>query len=172
MSEAMQSKKGKTAAEERPWFAGGLGFECTGCGNCCTGGPGFIWISDIETQRLADHLRLAVPQVQQQYCRKLSGGVSLKEKARNASGEYDCIFLKTEEQAPAKDGGVAYRQRQCSIYQVRPLQCRTWPFWEGLLSSEDMWNEAAGRCPGINRGRRYSYDEIIALRDAKDWPGR
>ena len=43
----------KDEAAEQPWYAEGLKFTCTQCGNCCTGGPGFVWISREEIRRLA-----------------------------------------------------------------------------------------------------------------------
>jgi Fe-S-cluster containining protein len=159
------------ACEKESWFAQGLRFECTGCGNCCTGGPGFIWISEVELGRLSSHLQQPLPQVQQQYCRKVGGRVSLKEKPPNQHREYDCVFLRSEALALPDDGSEGiHRRRQCQIYSVRPLQCRTWPFWSGLLAGPRAWEEAARRCPGMNRGRLYAYEEIIALRDAQDWP--
>jgi Fe-S-cluster containining protein len=45
-------------------------------------------------------------------------------------------------------------KKVCSVYDVRPLQCRTWPFWDGLLSSKKAWDEAGKRCHGINQGSR------------------
>ena len=42
-------------------------------------------------------------------------GVTLVEKADN----HDCIFYD--------------RQRGCTVYEDRPRQCRTWPFWRPLL---------------------------------------
>ncbi len=29
----------------------------------------------------------------------------------------------------------------CSIYDVRPVQCSTYPFWPSLLKSKETWNE-------------------------------
>ena len=49
-----------------------------------------------------------------------------------------CIFLDA--------GG------QCGIYAVRPVQCRTYPFWPELVGSEAVWQREARRCEGINRG--------------------
>jgi Fe-S-cluster containining protein len=140
------------------WFAGGLRFECTQCGNCCTGEPGYVWISIEEVGRLARHLRLDPQDVIDRYCRKLDGKLSLRER-RNARGDHDCIFL---EEQPGR--------RICTVYPVRPLQCRTWPFWDSNLQDEARWKRAASRCPGIGSGRRYSASEIVALRDARDWP--
>lgn len=153
-----------------PWYADGLQFTCTQCGNCCTGGPGYVWISKEEIVRLADHLKLTPEETVERYCRKIDGQFSLRER-RNARGEYDCVFL-TEEQVKQQQGGseVIHTKRGCSIYPVRPLQCRTWPFWEGNLGSKESWDRAAVRCHGMNRGKRWSREQMEALRDARDWP--
>lgn len=152
------------------WFADGLDFQCTSCGNCCTGGPGFIWISDDEIKRLAAYLKTSTSVVQQRYCRKVDGRISLKEKTPNSRGEYDCIFLKETPAMLAADGTVIHSTRICEIYPVRPLQCRTWPFWEGNLASRLAWDAAAQRCPGMNRGRKWPLRQIISRRDTTDWP--
>src|ERR1700733_6878398 len=151
--------------KEPPWYGGGLRFTCTQCGNCCTGPPGYVWISKEEIARLAKHLQIDVQQVIEQYCRKVGGKYSLREN-RNEHGEYDCIFLKEE-----KIGGLS--KRSCTIYAARPLQCRTWPFWDGNLQSPQRWKHAAERCHGMNFGSRiFSREQIESLRDAKDWPHR
>lgn len=149
------------------WYADGLNFTCTQCGNCCTGPPGFVWISDEEIERLAGYLKLTVEQVQQQYCRRVAGRISLKER-RTPQGLYDCIFLK---EIGAKPGSPGSRRKACSIYAFRPLQCRTWPFWGQNLASRENWNHAAQRCHGMSHGpRHFSREEIESLRDAEDWP--
>ena len=28
------------------WYHLGLRFQCTGCGDCCTGAPGYVWINN------------------------------------------------------------------------------------------------------------------------------
>ena len=65
----------------------------------------------------------------------------------------DCIFLRREK-------GAA----DCVIHPVRPLQCRKWPFWNEVLRSPETWNQAHQKCPGINRGRRYDYAQVEAIR--------
>ena len=148
-----------TPPPPEPWYAGGLKFSCTQCGNCCTGAPGYVWISQQEVLRLARHLKLTVQETVDRHCRIVGDRIALLERI-SARGEYDCIFLR-------ESGG----KRICQIYAVRPLQCRTWPFWTGNLSSREMWDVAAQRCPGMNKGRRYSVRQIEKLRDAEDWPG-
>ena len=156
--------------ENSPWYANGLQFTCTQCGNCCTGGPGYVWITDEEIARLANHLNLTTERTIDQYCRRIFGRVSLNEH-RNARGEHDCVFLK-EERAERIEGDqpIVYTKRSCTIYPVRPLQCRTWPFWDSILSAPGTWDKAAERCHGMNRGRTFTKQEMEALRDAKDWP--
>src|SRR5436190_18616750 len=142
----------------QPWYADGLSFTCTQCGNCCTGPPGYVEISDVELSRLAEFLKIPRVEVLERYCRPMGNKVSLKEK--RGRGGWDCIFLEERE-----------GKRICSIYPVRPLQCRTWPFWDGVLVSRRAWDEATKRCPGMNApGRSFSREEIEKLRDATDWP--
>jgi uncharacterized protein len=154
---------------QRAWYSQGLHFSCTQCGNCCTGGPGYVWITTEEIVRLADHLGLTPQQIVEKYCRKIDGRFSLKERPRD--GLYDCIFLQ-EQPVPAEPGQPASTEvrRTCAVYPVRPLQCRTWPFWEGNLKDARAWSHAAGRCPGMNQGRRFTVEQIHAIRDAAEWP--
>jgi len=49
---------------------------------------------------------------------------------------------------------------QCEIYAVRPVQCRTYPFWPEVVGSAAAWRSEARRCEGINRGRVVSVDRI------------
>ncbi len=141
---------------KKQWYADGLRFECTGCGNCC-GGPeeGYIWISGEEIERLAAYLGTTVEAVRKKYLRRVGFRLSILEDARTR----DCIFLTT-----GKDGG-----RGCAIYPVRPNQCRTWPFWNDNLRLADMWNLAGVKCPGINHGRCYTVEEIEQKRTQKKW---
>jgi Fe-S-cluster containining protein len=155
---------------DSPWYSQGLQFTCAQCGNCCTGGPGYVWISTLEIGRLAKHLKLTPKEVIERYCRKIGGRFSLKEKRRGDL--YDCIFL-TERKPPAGKGNqLVQTTRVCSIYEVRPLQCRTWPFWKENLKDEKTWEKRGERCHGINRGRKFSLKQINELAEARDWPDK
>jgi Fe-S-cluster containining protein len=149
--------------DQRTWYEQGLHFTCSQCGNCCTGGPGYVWISDDEIDRLAAHLRLTREQTLAEYCRRANGKWSLRERPA-AGGTWDCIFLRPEKTSSG------FVKRACAIYPVRPLQCRTWPFWEGNLAARENWDRAARRCHGMNHGREFTREQIEKLRDATDWP--
>jgi uncharacterized protein len=156
--------------DNKPWYEQGLKFTCQQCGNCCTGGPGYVWVSNEELGRLAEYLQLTVDETIQRYCRKVEGKWSLKEVRRE--GLYDCIFLTEIKPAQQNGNAIPQTRRGCSVYPVRPLQCRTWPFWEGNLRSQAAWKRAGKGCHGIDRGREFTVEEIVELRDAKDWPQR
>lgn len=68
----------------------------------------------------------------------------------------DCVFL-------ARDGAG---RAACSIYPVRPAQCRTWPFWPENLATPEDWGRAAKSCPGMDRGRFYPIEQIRIIRDS------
>jgi Fe-S-cluster containining protein len=83
------------------------------------------------------------------------------------------VFLLRGGPKAAAGDALAQRQtskpvpagRSCAIYSVRPMQCRTWPFWKFNLSGPKAWSFAAQRCPGVNRGRLHSLEDIGAKRD-------
>src|SRR3954470_16948019 len=84
-----------------PWYADGLSFTCTCCGNCCTGGPGYVWMSDAEIDRLAGYFKGSREAVIDEYCRAIGDKFSLKENVRQ--GNYDCVFLR-EEKVERREG--------------------------------------------------------------------
>ncbi len=124
-----------------PWYQGGLRFRCTRCGNCCTGAPGFVWVNDAEVAAIAEHRGETVEQVIALYTRRASGDSSLREKANG-----DCIFYD--------------RQAGCTIYPVRPRQCRTWPFWDSNVKTPKDWKRTCEVCPGAGTGELISEREI------------
>ena len=139
------------------WFAGpdprtgekGLRFSCTMCGNCCTGPEGYVLVSDMEADALARRLGLTVEEFLARYTHRPFAGRSLTEK--QSPFGFDCVFLDRE-----KIPGKAV----CGVYEDRPVQCRTWPFWRSNLGSRAHWDRAGRTCPGINTGTRYSVQQI------------
>ena len=135
------------------WYQAGLSFECTQCGNCCSGEPGYVWATKEEISRIARFLGRTDDWLDKKHLRRVAFRYSLTEKENG-----DCIFLERQ------DG-----KSMCGIYAVRPLQCRTWPFWTHLLRSPDDWNEAHRTCPGMNCGQHYDFVQIEARRTQKSW---
>lgn len=127
------------------WYKEGLHFQCAGCGGCCTGAPGYVWLTPEEEKQIADFLNISLEEFEKTYTRMVYGlRRSLKEIPQS---NYDCVFFNSE-------------TKQCSIYDVRPAQCRTWPFWDSLLESKNAWDEASKNCPGCNQGPLIPFEEI------------
>jgi Fe-S-cluster containining protein len=128
---------------EAPWYREGLRFECTRCGACCTGAPGYVWVNEEEIAELAGHLGQSVAAFARKHLRRVGDRVSLTER-RNG----DCVFWD--------------RDRGCTVYEARPIQCRTWPFWVENLEDEAAWEQTRQQCPGSGRGNWFSLEEIEA----------
>lgn len=125
------------------WYANGLRFECTQCGDCCTGSPGFVWVNQEEIVALAKAAGIDdVDEFERLYVRKVGIRKSLREFPNG-----DCVFFDSD-------------RRRCQVYEVRPRQCRTWPFWESNLKDEEAWQLTCEVCPGSGNGRLYSIEEI------------
>ena len=113
------------------WYKKGLRFQCTGCGQCCTGAPGYVWLSAQEIDDIAQHLKISKEEFMRRYTRSVFGRYSLIEDKTT----FDCVFLK---------------EKKCQIYPVRPKQCRTFPWWHENLTSAASWKETSSRCEGID----------------------
>lgn len=138
----------------QPWYAPGMEFQCTQCGNCCTGPTGFVWFNQQEAEAIAEYLGISVETFEEKYTKQIMGRRSLDE-VKIKRGVYDCVFL-SRDSATGKTG--------CSIYPVRPTQCRTWPFWESNLTSQRAWLQASKTCPGMQQGGTFVPIEEIRIR--------
>ena len=134
------------------WYDKGLSFECTQCGNCCTGPTGSVWFSDEEAGTMAGHLGMELKDFLKQYAHKVDGRWSLGENWNNQIHGYDCVFLRRDETGKAL----------CGIYPVRPAQCRTWPFWDSTLRSPQAWQETCDVCPGCGQGDLVPLEQVQA----------
>lgn len=132
----------------------GLRFSCTMCGNCCSGPEGYVLVSDAEAAALALRLGMSVEQFLETYTTSTSAGRSLIE--RKTEFGMDCIFLDR-----AKIPGKAV----CGVYEDRPVQCRTWPFWPSVIKSRQTWERAKTVCPGMDKGTKYDLVQIRVARD-------
>jgi Fe-S-cluster containining protein len=132
-----------TPEPEALWYREGLAFACTRCGACCTGAPGYVWVSPEEIEALAEHRGQTVQEFSVKFVRRVGHRYSLIEKPGG-----DCIFWD-------KSSG-------CTVYAARPVQCRTWPFWPENVETPEDWDHVRSVCPGSGRGRVYTLDEIVA----------
>lgn len=127
------------------FFDEGLCFECAQCGGCCQGAPGIVRATRRELEGIAASLGVAVKHL-------------LDEGLAEPHGAAYRLY-----ESPHDGRCVFFTDNRCRIYDTRPQQCRTWPFWFNNLRSEARWQATVKGCPGIGRGRRYTKAEILAL---------
>lgn len=136
----------------KPWFANGLRFECTGCGNCCRnhGDYTFVYLAERDIEAMSEHLGLSRARFLDRYCEEVDGWVTLQ------MGEEACPFLD--------------EANRCGVYEVRPKQCATWPFWEENLEQATWEGPVKDCCPGIGKGPLTSAEEALRIaRETEAW---
>ena len=107
--------------------------KCDSCeGNCCIGESGYIWITNSEIEILAKHLDISIEDLTLNSLRKVGYKYSIKE-IQLSSNNYACKFFDLD-------------KKRCSIYEARPKQCRTFPFWEYFKNNI---KEVKEECPAI-----------------------
>lgn len=131
-----------TQEREEPWYKDGLRFHCTGCGKCCTGFPGAVWVSDEEVLKIAEYLQITREEVCEKYTRVI--GMNERRSLLEVGKSYDCVFLENK--------------KLCRIYGARPEQCRTYPWWPSVIESRESWEEAKSLCEGIEHPDAPTYD--------------
>lgn len=105
---------------------------CQKCGGkCCIGETGNIFVNSLEIRQISDFLDLSVLDFIFLYLKRVDNQYSIKEIIIEDS--YNCIFFDDE-------------RRKCSIYPVRPTQCRSFPFWK-FYKNKPV--EIKKICPGI-----------------------
>jgi len=113
-----------------------FGFDPHGCdtceGNCCIGESGNIWINKQEIENLSNHLDISLEELRFRFLEKRGYKYSIKE-VKLSSNNYACVFFDLE-------------KKQCSIYEARPIQCRTFPFWDYFKNHKE---EVIKECPAI-----------------------
>jgi Fe-S-cluster containining protein len=124
------------------FFDPGILFECRQCGACCTGDPGIVHVYHDEVESIARYLSEGVLSFIEKYLYTIKGEYGIKEHA---------------------DGQCYFYQDGCTIYPVRPGQCRTFPFWFENLRSWKKWRQVSKACPGIGSGKLYSKEQILKI---------
>jgi Fe-S-cluster containining protein len=128
------------------WWDEGVCFSCLSCGRCCGESPGTVSFTEAEESAMSSALGISVFEFRALYVWRRYGAPSLREREN-----YDCVFL---ERVPLL---------RCGIYDVRPLQCRTFPFWPEVMRSRSSWGRFADSCPGMNQGAFHDSRDIASL---------
>lgn len=115
----------------------GFGFKfdpekCEECGGkCCIGEPGNVFVNQLEMRAIAEFLKINFIDFKTDFLVRYDNKYSIKEIVRGES--HDCLFFDIE-------------TKKCTIYPVRPMQCRTFPFWDYYKNHPDEFDTD---CPGV-----------------------
>lgn len=105
---------------------------CETCrGECCRWG-GYVWVTEEEIQAMADLMNMELEAFANEYVKAAYGKLSLQERLRD--GEYHCCMFDPF-------------NNRCQVYQARPEQCRTFPFWDAYRENYQLLLEI---CPGVS----------------------
>lgn len=120
-------------------------FSCTACGNCCQG-EGRVYFRDEDLEKIYDYLGLETGKRKTLYkkiIQKRRNGYNVHE------GAGPCHFLDSN--------------KRCSIYPVRPLQCRSFPFWPSVFASRAALAASCKECTGMRNGMQKHQGEAFTL---------
>lgn len=133
---------------KKKWWSEGVRFECQGSGRCCLsrGEYGHVYLTSKDRRALAKLLKLSTREFTKTYCELDDGSYQLKED----TGREDCIFLEG---------------KRCGVYEARPTQCRTWPFWPEHMGAKQWAREVAAFCPGVGKGPVIAPERIQTILD-------
>ena len=122
-----------------------LRFECQpACTRCCEQ-QGFVYLTEDDLTRIARFLGLDAREFERRYVYRTRNLRRLRVPRHQ-----QCSFLR--------EGG-------CSIHEVKPVQCRLFPFWPELVDGKESkreWKKTAQWCPGIGKG------ELVQIEAARE----
>ncbi|TDH66920.1 hypothetical protein CCR75_001906 [Bremia lactucae] len=129
-----------------------LHFRCTACGKCCTGKGGRVRVNDREIEELAAVTNSTIIEFKRNFTHAIEDTVSGRKKMqfmlKQSPNQNQCVFLKGS---------------KCSVYEARPTQCRTFPWWPQHLVSDYDWQLAATECEGIQAHSVKKHDDMPAF---------
>lgn len=125
-----------------------LKFKCAQCKNCCCLEGGVVLLSKTDLEKLCKWAELTEEQFTKVYCRKLENADGKTYLCLKDKNKTECIFWNKE--------------KGCEAYNMRPVQCRTYPFWTKILESKSSWEAEKTFCPGINEGNEVPQEEARA----------
>lgn len=137
-------KKAVASRTRAPWYANGLPFACQpDCGRCCSRHDdySYLYLQAEDVPRLAAQLEMTPSAFRRRFTAVEDGYLILRMDGP------DCPFLEG---------------KRCGVYEGRPTQCRTFPFWRETLRTPKAWNDLRSFCPGIGQGDVHS---LITIRE-------
>jgi len=138
---AVTATPAPVAAAER-----GLRFECTQCGKCCwtRGEFSHVYLTTEDIAALAAATGLGRRRFRERHTFRDENGWTELDFVGGR-----CVMLDA-------------KTSLCTVYESRPTQCRTFPFWPEMIRRGAWTSEARRICEGVGNGRVVPKDEVAA----------
>jgi len=116
-------------------------FECQKSGNCCRC-PGLVHVSIPEMEKMAEEKKCSLDEFISTYTQR-------------HNGRYVVATPTFRQQCFLND------KNQCSVYNARPEQCKTYPDWPEIWESPSTIQKETELCPGLKKAVNKAYPEGI-----------
>ncbi len=114
-------------------------FECTQCGDCCTGFGG-TYLTDEDIANISKYINVDAKDFVVKFC-DISGSKFVLTQSKDTK----CIFF----------------DKLCTIHPVKPYMCKAWPFIKTLVAHPENWNAMANSCKGMCKD--VPYEQLISI---------
>jgi len=131
----------------------GFWFKCQECGRCCKGvNDGYVVLFDDEIKKICTKLNITAERFLIDYADIIESEYRVFDNHRRPTKTK--VFLKSIVLKQDNKVGICVfldeTTNKCKVYDVRPLQCCTWPHWYMNMTRKDCLASAKAKCPGIS----------------------
>ena len=137
------------------------------CGDCCRGfKEGEVYLYKDDIVRLANFLGLkgtkGLREFSKKYLKVINDSFYWKEPGAERGKTYKFKTLGFRFTDDDEHCHFLINNR-CIVHEGRPFQCRCFPFWQMMVSSQKNFVDYSKKCPGLQKlkGRFYSKREIL-----------
>lgn len=145
----------------------GIEFSCQICGCCCRGfNDGEVYLYKEDILRLTKFLNIkgkkGLMKFAEKYIKLIDDSFYWKESNEERGKKYS--FKTLGFRFTGDDEHCHFlKNNKCSVHTARPFQCRSFPFWQMMVSSKKNFDDYTKKCKGLQvlRGKYYSREEIL-----------
>jgi len=145
----------------------GIKFSCQICGDCCRGfKEGEVYLYKDDILRLAKFLNITgmkgLRNFAKKYVKVINDSFFWKDPDAKRGKTYR--FKTLGFRFTGEDEHCHFlKDNKCSVHQMRPFQCRSFPFWQMMVSNRKNFERYTKKCKGlqVSKGKYYSQEEIL-----------
>ena len=101
---------------------------------------GDVYLTEDDADRIAAHLELTPAEFRERHCVHEDEELLLVGRSKDP-----CRFVTAT---------------GCSIHEVKPVQCRTFPYWPEYVVNKRSWKNLSRFCPGIGVGAIIPVEQV------------